>query len=502
MPRRTWRAAAPDVLARHFTTYPCPDTCQTRKRLTDLFGVSTIDLDNEIRTDNRRVALSKQLVNGFKMRELIARMVLLYGDGLRGNRLADYPALQAEHLANPARLMGFVLGAIFDFAFNMEYVRRITDNRWSYCTKAGDHRVYYPYLGVCPRCILQVDRPAAAVLGIAREASDGEIESRSRYFGNKIESHHVGRIGERALVYVLDMLTKSAFDGATTLMVFDDQHDVDSVFFFNGLGVLAQIKASPLILLPVVSKLHSPLTDGVSATTGLPEQRLDHTFTGFAAAEHELSLYFSIDDSTLPIGKRGPDSNWPYEPLLSTLNEAAVLKIVQNWVAIYLSFEIPKRSRTSEIAKRAYLTSGWGAPIDDNKTKAGLARSDNMMKGTYASLKYGAYYVQECKRKTLRTALVANIDPVHQYAEYLEKLEDIRWGHNSDFTPSTDAGGANTYSIQASKLTYLFDSVFTFNRQVINDPDVARAWNLESFAASLLSGESAAFLRRWGGIKQ
>lgn len=461
--------------------------------------MATTDIDSDYRTSGVKVPMAKQMVNGIKMRELIARMLCLFGEALSKNSLNNHPQLKELFDANKSRFMGLVLGAISDFCFNMEYARRITDNRWSYCSKSGDSRVYYPYLGVCPHCVLKGERPIAAVLGASGEMVDEERESRARYFGNKIESHHVGRIGERVLVYLLDLITKSNSPDSTTLIVFDDQHDVDAAFFFEGIGVIAQIKASPLILLPVVSYLDTPLTDGVSKDTGLPVPRRDHTFTGFSTPDHELKLYFSRDNSSISIGKRGGD-DWPYEPLIAELSEDDVLRIISNWIAIYLAFEVPKRQRVGDEIKLAWLTSGWGAPIDDNKTKAGLARSDNIMKGTYASLKYGAYYVQECQRKTLRTALVANIDPAHQYADYLEKLEDIRWGHNKDFTPTkSDSGDA--FTIAANKLAYLFDSVFTFNRQIMNDPKLKDAWSLEKLCSSLTSKDGIKRIKDWARIK-
>lgn len=464
--------------------------------MTELFGVASADIDNEIRTNNRRVPLANQMVNGAQMRALIARMVALFGTSIRTGSSAAYPNTHNEYSTDPGRMMGYALGAIADFCFNLEYVRRITDTRWSYCTQAGEPRVYYSYLGVCPYCIQHVTRPNQAALGAGANASDDDRESSARYFGNKIKSHHVGRIGERVLVYILDMLTRATHTQARTLMVHDDQHDVDSVFFFDGIGVLAQIKASPLILLPVVATLQQPLTEGRSASTGLPEPRPDHTFTDFAAAEHDLALYLSIDDSTIPLGRRG-GNNWPYNSIVEQLNETTVLRIIDNWLQIYRAFAVPKVLREGSAIKLAYLTAGWGAPIDDNKTKAGLARSDNMMKGTYACLKYGAYYAQECKRKTLKTALIANIDPAHQYADYLEKLEDIKWGHSNSFQPIAHNNLTKSYEIAADKLTNLFDGVFTFNRQIMNDESLSAAWDLTNFGSRLVAGELTDFLNNW-----
>jgi hypothetical protein len=461
-----------------------------------LFGVATTNIDNDVRASGALVPLTKQMINGPKMRGLIAKMLASFRTSVLSGNASKHPLLAQELERNPGRTTGFVLGAISDLCFNMEYVRRITDARWSYCTQSGDQRVYYPYLGVCPHCVLKVARPVLAALGVALDASEEEKESRARYFGNKIESHHVGRIGERILVYILDLITKSKHADATTILVFDDQHDVDAAFFFEKLGVLTQIKASPLILLPVVSFLAAPLTGSVNAQTGLPEPRKDHSFTDFTSSEHELHLYFSIDNSTLSLGRR-TEEHWPYEPFMTAFTDEQALKIIENWIAIYRSFEIPKKERREIDVKRAYLTSGWGAPIDDNKTKAGLARSDNMMKGTYASLKYGAYYVQECKRRSLKTGLVANIDPAHQYAEYLEKLHDIRWGHSVDFLPNEKA---SVFSIAADKLTNLFDCVFTLNRQIMNDPVLAQAWGFESFFKRLIADSGEAFLTKWGTV--
>ena len=200
--------------------------------------------------------------------------------------------------------MGYVLGAISDFCFNLEYVRRINDSKWSYCSNSDDPRVYYPYLGVCPHCIRTASPPAQAALGANKINDDSESEGAGRYFGNKIQSHNVGRIGERVIVYLIDLLTRSRCPDARTLMIHDDQHDVDAVFFFNGVGVLAQIKASPLVLLPVVSTLQEELAGGSDPTNGIPTPRQCHTFTDFATAEHDLSLYFSLDDSTISIGPR------------------------------------------------------------------------------------------------------------------------------------------------------------------------------------------------------
>jgi hypothetical protein len=511
MPRRRWRPASEETLARWFSLYHCPHECPANSRVTEMFGVMTDDITEERKVDGRLIPLGKQIVNGWQMRAVIADFLEHLSNAIQNDRLKDWPDLKHHYQNDASAFIGLSFGCLSDLCFNLEYVRRITDKKWAYCNRyAGHPRAYYPYLGVCPYCIVKAVRPTDAMLGVtsAREIAEAsrlfaeseepaveaeglpeEADVRRRYFGNKIQSHHVGRIGERVLTFILDLIGRSHDPNAVTGIVFDDQHEVDTVFFFNNLATLTQIKAAPLILLPSVVELPAPLTAGVSLDTGLPEERSNHSFTDLSTAGYNLGLYISLTNTTIPIGPKQGES-WPYQTFREQLSLDLTLQLLDNWVAIYHSFLIPKEDRSGDDIRRAWLTAGWGAPIDDNKAKPGLARSDNMMKGTYACLKYGAHFVQECTRGTMRASLVSTLDPVHQYIEYLEKLEDIRWGHRVNFSPLvTEEGKPPTFEVIESRhLTYLFDSVFTFNRQVLNDRDIEQAWNLKAFAEKLAAG--------------
>lgn len=474
MPRRTWRPPTAEVIQGHLEHYPCPSSCPVRPRMEQLFGVLTYDITGESRTSGEEVPLDERMVNGPMMRRLIADFMERTG-GLMREGFPHHPTLAAEYSASPATFMALAMGALTDFCFNLEYIRRLVgENRWVVCLR-GDAMHFYPYLGVCPRCILDADRPQEAAL-----PRPPNMPASKRYFGNKIEAHHVGRIGERVIVFLLDLLGKASDPNAVTGLVTDDQHDLDALFLVSDIGILAQIKASPLTLLPGAHRIEIR-----------PPEAAHHTWTSIDPQTSEIGLFLARHARYIPLGPDQGD-DWPYEPLLAALDEDLVGAILENWIAIYRSFEIPKREREGEDVKRAWLTSGWGDPVDDNKTKPGLARSDNMMKGTYACVKYGAYYVQPCERQSLRTALVANIDPAHQFEEYLEALQDIRWGHEGEFVENEGIA-----QIPGQRLTYLFDAVFTFNRQIVNDDEVAASWNLEQFAQQLASGELSDLLQEW-----
>jgi len=498
MPRRIWRKPPDEVLNEHLKNYPCPLNCSAHNKVLELFGVLTYDLASEQRKNGTQPPLRQQMVNGHQMRALIADFVSYLRDGIGSGKIKQYPNLYRDYKKNKGEFIGLALGCLCDLCFNMEYVRRISDHRWAYCNEHGAPRAFYPYLGVCPQCILTADKPHKAALGtIARSDtySEEDVESRARYFGNKIESHHVGRIGERAFAFILDLVVKAHDPNAIIGLVFDDQHEVDAICISQGVMALAQIKASPLVLLPAIVDLSKPLTEGSLERTGLPAPKRSHTFTDIQTAEYDIGLYIPLSNAKIPLGAKR-DDDFPYATFRQQLNVEVTLQLLDNWLEIFRSFEIPKKQRRGDHIRRAYLTCGWGSPIDDNKTKAGLARSDNMMKGTYASLKYGAYYSAECIRRTIRSGLFANIDPAHQYADYLEKLEDIRWGHGQDFK-ELKSRGASRQVIDSDNLIYLFDSVFTFNRQILNDSDMRRLWRLDSFVDKLLKGRLDDILANW-----
>jgi hypothetical protein len=496
MPRRRWRQLSPQTLAERFGAYPCPADCPVRPRMEQLLAVVTYDKLYEHRTNGGLIPLSRQMVNGPQMKALIGDFLHYTAEAMRNGALRNRYVLEQSYARDRGIFIGLALACLSDLCFNMEYIRRITDRRWSYCDQGPSPRVYYPYLGVCPYCIVRVARPIDAALGSISDPAAEDIEDRRRYFGNKIQSHHVGRIGERALTLLIDLLTTAHDPGALSGLVFDDQHDVDAIFFFSGIGVLAQIKASPLVAYPAVIELPERLTSGASAETGLPTSTPKHTFVDLATAGHSIGLYLPLTDKILGLGSK-LNPQWPYAYFRERLTLDVVVELLESWFLIFRSFEIPKVLRDGEDIRRAWLTSGWGAPIDDNKTKAGLARSDNMMKGTYACLKYGAHYVLECQRRTLRTALISNIDPAHQYAEYLEKIQDVRWGHAVDFTLLREADSPSREIISSDRLAYLFDSVYTFNRQIVNDVTTAKVWNLDSFADKLIRGELGGLLTEW-----
>ena len=142
-----------------------------------------------------------------------------------------------------------------------------------------------------------------------------------------------------------------------------------------------------------------------------------------------------------------------------------------------------------------YLANGWGDQIDSNKTKPGLSRTDDIKKGTYQLLKYGAYYRDGSPNLAIRGALAANVDPVFLYDDYLAKLVDVRWGRNDKFEPIDPDGAA--LRIAAEDLYFLYDAVLTFNRPSINDPMLREAFDFAAADRALHEGHLDDLLDGW-----
>jgi hypothetical protein len=135
---------------------------------------------------------------------------------------------------------------------------------------------------------------------------------------------------------------------------------------------------------------------------------------------------------------------------------------------------------------------GWGDAIDSNKTKPGLGRTDDIKKGTYQLLKFGAYYNDEDAELKVRGVLVANLDPIFLREAYFEKLKNIRWGDGYRFT---ELNGEVT--ISSKHLHYLYSAVIAFNQPVVNDPCLTEAFNFAAAESALLAGKLDPLLSEW-----
>jgi hypothetical protein len=168
---------------------------------------------------------------------------------------------------------------------------------------------------------------------------------------------------------------------------------------------------------------------------------------------------------------------------------------MEAWGEVFLGYSVPKTQRTGREVAMGYLANGWGDYIDSNKTKAGLGRTDDIKKGTYQLLKFGAYYRDGSPNLPIRGALTANLDPLFLYAQYLEKLVDARWAPSSKFAASETK--PDHKEILEADLYYLYDAVLAFNRPTVNDPTMSGCFDFDCFNVALLDGRLDSLLATW-----
>lgn len=392
-------------------------------------------------------------------------------------------SILSEVVSSPSARMNLVFAALFDLVCNAEYIHgRVTNSKWIYCNRhrpadavPGAPYAYFSFLKQCPMC-----------------CQDRGLDKRLSGAQHKPSSHHIGEITTTAIAYFLSLMGAANSRPLSVGTISKQSHDVDAMAWRDDVLVLFEIKASPLVTYPLRTALEHPfLEEGEDGPTELAQHKLiDVDFQS-----RPLSLFLANVGVDVPLGTvNAPD--WPYEPLTDYIaNPDGLLTYLEAWADIFRGYSVPKTLRKGRDVALGYLANGWGDEIDSNKTKAGLGRTDDIKKGTYQLLKFGAYYRDSSPVLPIRGALVANLDPVFMFDAYMSKLADARWAPGKHFRPSPTPG---ITEINDDDLYYIYDTVIAFNRPIYNDPLSGALFNFQDTEAALLSGALNPLLQSWG----
>lgn len=382
-----------------------------------------------------------------------------------------------------AERINLVCAALFDLVCNAEYVHgRLANRSWIYCNRHREEKgkpihAYYSFLKQCPQCCL-----------------DRGLDPRLAGAQHKPTSHHIGEITVAATALFVSLLGQSASTPLEVGVISKQSHDVDVIAWHPKLLVLFEVKSSPLVTYPIRARLAGPFTEpGEDGPVELAQHKLiDVDFN-----THDLSLYLANRDVDIPLG-RPTDSKWPYPQLAEYISTAnGFLQYIEAWTEIFLAYRVPKTARRGRHVVLGYLANGWGDEIDSNKTKAGLGRTDDIKKGTYQLLKFGAYYRNGSPDLPVRGVLTANLDPLFMYTEYFEKLIDARWAPGAKFQKSK--ARPHYHEILERDLFYIYDAVLAFNRPVVNDKVLKGCFDFAALQAALLAGKLDTTLKSWLG---
>ena len=441
--------------------FPDYSKLQTKTKIADLERLAATNL------------AQSEYVCGDGMARLLADALRCFAGSLSDPRWESDTFL--KRAATDGRRFHLFLAALFDLACNVEYVHgRLVNSKWIYCHRQDTPRptVYYSFLKQCPTCCLDIG-----------------LEKRLAGAQHKPSSHHIGEITTTAMAMLLKLVMSAAQDPLSLAVITKQSHDVDAVAFRDNLFLLLEVKASPMVTFPVGMDLSEPLfTD---TADGRKEFR-QHSLLDVPVDYENLFLILPHRQVRFPL-PRGTDTNWPYEAAATCFGKTHnLLEYFSAWLELFDAYSIPKTKRNEQEKVLAYLVNGWGDEIDSNKTKPGLGRTDDIKKGTYQLLKFGAYYADDNANLPVRGALVTNLDPLFMRGDYFEKLADIRWGKDRSFVQD----GAE-WRIADRHLHYLYNAVLAFNEPIINDPLLTGVFDIPQAERALIAGNLDSLLAAW-----
>lgn len=434
---------------------------------------------------------TSQYLDVVSARRLIATMLKSYALSQTSSRWQTDEFL--ARLRSDGKAIARVFAAIFDFVTNVEYCstrfNRISNSKWIYCNAARDGvggtsqgtmaRVFYSFLKQCPFCCLET--------GLGARIKDSQ---------HKPKSHHIGEITGFVMSTLLQVVLQSNEKPLSIGLIANQHHDVDAVAFRDDLAVLIEIKASPLVTLPLASDLTEVMLKDSPDSEGNETEIVEydrHSLIDFPYKSFPLYFFVPHRDLRIELGYAS-EENFPYGKAIEYVsNVDGFLNYISAWAELFEAFAVPKRERSGRVRSVAFLTNGWGDDIDSNKTKPGLGRTDDTKKGTYQMLKYGAYYKDLCKRRALYSALVANLDPVNLWAQYLERLLDVRWT-KEQYAEMKE----NYFQVPHERFYYLFEAIIAFNNPIVNEAALKGIFDFEQTDRMLISGDlDDAFLNEW-----
>ncbi|MGA9998472.1 MAG: hypothetical protein WBP93_23865 [Pyrinomonadaceae bacterium] len=438
-----------------------------KKKIDDLRRLMVLDLT------------ASQYINGRGAARLFATLLKAYRASIDDDKWSTKPFLKQS--IEEKRRFNLVLAAIFDFVSNIEYCHaRLVNSDWIYCNRPDTPlpRVYYAFLKQCPRCCLDI--------GLGSRISGAQ---------HKPSSHHIGEITTTLSALTLSLLGSSAPKPVKIAVISKQSHDVDAIAFRDDLLVLFEIKASPMVTFPLCFDLSASLKQEKNGeVTDYPQ----HSLVDVQIEHEKLNLFIPHRNWMIPLAGSG-EASWPYEPAIRFFSHSPnFLDYLDAWLEIFYAYAVPKSLRKGREIILGYLANGWGDEIDSNKTKPGLGRTDDIKKGTYQMLKFGAYYNDDDFSIPVKSVLVANLDPLFLRADYLDKLIDVRWAKKERFIE--EGTDQSKLWIESRYLHDLYEAIVAFNAPLINDQTLADVFDFAATDKALLDGKLDALLLEWSGV--
>jgi len=263
----------------------------------------------------------------------------------------------------------------------------------------------------------------------------------------------------------------------------DRQGDVDAIIYDETMIALLEIKSSPLVIYPLEVRLSHPMTEVYDGTSG---PKHNHSVATASLDTSELSLYIPHIDLHIPLGKHRT-GNWPYARLAEFVSSPQnIVKIIALWKELYDLYA--GRGQRKPIDYRQWLICGCGSPVDDSKNAPGMDRTDDLKKGTYQVLKYGAYYKEKCPRRRMRAVLSSNLLALRGFDRYLAEVQDMIWTKDKYSITLGDSITSNGIkAFHSNNIFNLYDALICLTRSIYRDEHLHEISSLERFMNELCS---------------
>lgn len=380
--------------------------------------------------------------------------------------------------------VGISLAAAFDLFVSAEYYSKITNRGWLYCP-SGEPLLLYPFTNTCPRCILT-----------------GTFHFHK---SNKPTSGSIGETTSRLLCIFLERLFQR-FN--RKLRVYKGIEPVDVIIqdAESNTLLLAEVKAAPLVTLPLAVQIERQTEMSVDEITAILYTRYENAFLN--NSELQLLLPLSSDQEQTyrlaVVGTRGDHAPrvWCYQQLTRLFSQDDMLfdQYCAFWLRAFRAYDRAERQQQTQIDKVYWLTNGCGQPaprpadwparagsgfesVSDGKSSVGMDRTDDIKKGIYQVLKIGAT-AKPGSTQQLKAALISNIHAVRHYDEYLSNLQDVVWASYpvaSDASVPTSAGDLP----DQTPLYNLFDGIISFTKTYSRDTWISENFTFEADDARL-----------------
>lgn len=366
---------------------------------------------------------------------------------------------------------GRCFAAAFDLVVAAHFYGNVANKGWLYCGPKSPV-LLYPYTNTCPRC-----------------AINNEFHFHK---ANKPRSGNIGSVTSAYLCLCYKWFFLHSNFPELEIMVGKEPVDILLLDREQKACLLAEIKASPLVIFPLAAQSEK-LTEESESGRRKTDSHEEVTIPKIAGIDLHILLPSTGTTSTLvKLGQRAndKDAHWAAQAIIGLCKTNSFFDaFFKAWSDAF--------SKYSEEATRNgsfWLTNSCGSPnpmpdswpkrsngsgyetISDNKTSVGMDRTDDIKKGTYQVLKIGS--VARFPKQTnwrISVGLVSNIHAVQHYSDYLASISDVMWTKTGnkivkragDLPPDTD-------------IANLFDGIISFTSSTIRDEWLKRIFLFES----------------------